>query len=143
MTIQRGKNNVSISCTLELINYIKTYAGQADQNEGFWLMTQMLTNNDWFKKTFTEKYGKEVYDKMVQHYSKTNLQQRTERALEEETKEIKTDAKQQEKERMKAFWIDKLKNGNDTIKGNAERHLKFDFGVTDEEIQVLIEKAKA
>ena len=91
--IQKGKNSVSIACTLELINTLKEFSSKGDQNEGFHLAKRLLVNDSEFSKRFIEKYGLEVYQKTVEHYSKTNIQQRAERELREKEKKIREEAK--------------------------------------------------
>jgi len=102
--MKRGRNSVSIACTLELINLIKTHSGKEDMNEGFWLIKRLLTEDSEFKTEFIEKYGQDVYEKTLKHYSRTNLEQRKDRELREKEKAIKEQAKLEiEKLRAQAY----------------------------------------
>jgi len=92
--MQKGKNTIAVACTLEVINTLKEFSSVEDQNEGFHLIKRLLLNDSEFKKRFVEKYGQEVYDKTLVHYSKTNLQQREERKLKEQEQKIKEESKQ-------------------------------------------------
>jgi ABC-type transporter MlaC component len=94
IAMQKGKNSISIACKLELINLIKSLAGNEDQNEGFYLVKRLLTKDEEFKKLFIEKYGEAIYQETLKHYSKTNIEQRAERELKEQERKIKEDAKQ-------------------------------------------------
>jgi len=46
-----------------------------------------------FKARFIEKYGELEYQKTVEHYSRTNIQLREKKKIEEEAKRIREDAK--------------------------------------------------
>ena len=131
--ISKGENSASISLTLELLNIVKRRAGIDQQINGFWICKRWLMFDEEVKREIIEKHGQEFYDELLTHYSKTNIQQRKERELEEQAKDIKnqakTDAKEQEKTRMIEFWTEKLEEAKkDPTMGqllmNAERHLK-------------------
>lgn len=92
--MQKGKNNVHIACTLEVINTLREFSSAIDQNEGWHLIKRLLINDEGFKKRFIEKYGEAVYQETLKHYSKTNIEQRAERKLKEEQQRIKEEARQ-------------------------------------------------
>lgn len=130
--ITKGENSASISLTLELLNIVKKHAGQEEQINGFWICKRWLMFDEETKREIIEKYGQEKYDELLIHYSKTNLQQRQDRQLEDEANNVKKknkeDAKKAEKEKMIEFWTNKLEEAKKDphmgqIVMNAERHL--------------------
>jgi uncharacterized protein YeeX (DUF496 family) len=91
--ISKGENSAQISLTLELLNIVKKHAGKEEQINGFWICKRWLTFDEEIKKEIIEKHGQEFYNELLAHYSKTNIQQRTERELEEQAKKIREEAK--------------------------------------------------
>lgn len=122
--MQKGKNSVMIACTLEILNTLKEFSSKVDQNEGYHLAKRLLMNDAEFKARFIEKYGQEVYNQTVLHYSKTNIVQRAERELKDKEKAIREDAKQK---------IEELK---------ANAYAKQTENVTDEKEQIKEKKQK-
>lgn len=87
----KGENSVRIALTLELLNVVKNHAGSDKQKNGFWLMKHILTVG---KDFWLKELGKEEYQRQLEHYSKTNIEQRTERKLKEQERRIRAEAKQ-------------------------------------------------
>lgn len=99
--IEKGENSASIAMKLQISNIVKRYSGAAQQKNGFWLMHQALLGKlipeFWiseFEKDFPSK-GKEIYDEMVQHYAKTNIQQNLEFKAKEEAKKVRKDVRKE------------------------------------------------
>lgn len=94
-----GENIATIAMKLAITNVVKRYSGVAQQKNGFWLMEQALLGNltkEFWIAEFEKdnpSHGKEIYDEMVAHYAKTNIQQHEETALEEEARKIRKDAR--------------------------------------------------
>ncbi|MGA2310101.1 MAG: hypothetical protein ABSG57_11220 [Candidatus Bathyarchaeia archaeon] len=109
MTMTIGENSASISMKLAIANVVKRYSGTTNQSNGFWLMEQTLlgtlTREFWiseFEKDYPN-HGKEIYDEMVQWYSKTNIQQHKENAIETEAKKIRKEARDKIREIRNQF----------------------------------------
>lgn len=110
--MQKGKNTIAVALTLEIINTVKEFASVEDQNEGFWIIKRLLTQDPEVKKRFLEKYGEEVYNETVKHYSKTNLEQRAERKLREEAQKIKDEARQKIEQLKAEAYAQQVKNSS-------------------------------
>ena len=118
--IEKGENSASIAMKLQISNIVKRYSGAAQQKNGFWLMHQALLGKlipeFWiseFEKDFPSK-GKEIYDEMVQHYAKTNIQQHEENKIEAESIKIRKDGRLEAAKHELAHWKEQQRQ-NPTI----------------------------
>lgn len=105
--MDKGENLATVTMKLEIANVVKRYSGTANQSNGFWFLEQALlgtlTPEFWiseFEKDFPNK-GREIYDEMVRHYAKTNIQQHEENAFKEKAKEIRQEAREKIEELKK------------------------------------------
>jgi hypothetical protein len=118
--MDKGENSASIAMKLAIANVVKRYSGTTNQSNGFWLMEQSLkgtlTPEFWiaeFEKDFPN-HGKEIYDEMVQHYAKTNIQQHEENKIEAESIKIRKDGRLEAAKHELAHWKEQQRQ-NPTI----------------------------
>jgi NADH dehydrogenase/NADH:ubiquinone oxidoreductase subunit G len=86
----KGENSARIALTLELLNVVKKHAGSERQCNGFWIMKRFLIADKAF---WIQELGEEEYNRQLEHYSITNIEQNKRKELDEEARRIREEAK--------------------------------------------------
>jgi hypothetical protein len=131
---KEGENSVRLSLTLQMLNILKTHAGPLNLANHDWVQTMLYTHPE-IKKEFVDRYGEELWQKQLDHFSRTNIDKAAEKKIRAEARRIRVETEL----KIKELNAQSVAKNADTGQAKIELPIQEEIGYLNQSLKQLDE----